>query len=389
MSSLYNKLCSKKFLFSAWKALNRSNKRSHGLDEVTLEQFQGNLDRELSLISKQLQARAYEFTRFRGVTVPKPGSQDRRPIQIPSIRDRVVMKALWLLIDGKLKKFDLPCSFAYIEGRSIHKAIARVHELAAAGNNFVLEADISNFFGAVDQDRLLKRLHSVVRSKSLRGILNAAIQNEIGNRADFEPKFRDLFPASTSGIPQGGVLSPKLANLYLAKFDLAMTRRGLKVVRYADDFVVMCSSKSEASEALEFCRKYLHEKLGLELKEEKTKIKDYRGGFDFLGFRVESGKHAPSQKSVNKLKQKLTSLTDPRTGDALFPILLKAKNIMSGWYEAYRLSELGDIPHQVNSHLVASVSTYLGYHKVLPHGRTLNSKQVRMLGIPKMPAGAC
>jgi retron-type reverse transcriptase len=152
------------------------------------------------------------------------------------------MKALSLLIDGKLRKFDLPCSFAYIEGRSVHKAIARVHELAAAGNKFVLEADIKNFFGAVDQSRLLRRLHSVVRSRSLGSILDGAIQNEIGNRASFEPKFRDLFPASTSGIPQGGVLSPKLANLYLASFDAAATRRGLNIVRFADGTPVQMSN---------------------------------------------------------------------------------------------------------------------------------------------------
>lgn len=384
MSSLYNKLCSKPHLLSAWKALNRSNKKSHGLDDVTIEQFQNSLDNELTLIAKQLRENKYQFSKFRGVTIPKPGSQDRRPIQIPAVRDRVVMKALALLIENKLKKFDLPCSFAYIEGQSIHKAIARVHELANAGNSFVLEADISNFFGAVDQKRLLKRLHAVVRSKSLSEILDAAIQNEIGNRAAFEPRFRDLFPASTSGIPQGGVLSPKLANLYLAKFDAAMIKKGLNIVRYADDFVVMCSSKREASDAQVFCRKYLREKLGLELKDEKTRIVDYRGGFDFLGFRVESGKHSPSQKSVNKLKQKLTALTNPRSGQALFPILLKIRNILTGWHEAYRRSDLGDLPREINSHVVISISAYLTFHKVMPQGQNLNSKQVRMLGIPKM-----
>ena len=156
MSSHYDKLCSKQHLQLAWKALNKSNKHSHGLDDVNIEQFKNSLDHELTIISKQLRERSYIFTKFRGVTIPKPGSQDKRPIQIPAVRDRVVMKAISLLVEGKLRKFDMPCSFAYIEGRSIHKAIARVHELARAGNNFVLEADISNFFGAVDQNRLLK-----------------------------------------------------------------------------------------------------------------------------------------------------------------------------------------------------------------------------------------
>src|SRR5580658_11000994 len=99
MSSLYNKLCSKQHLHIAWEALNKSNSKSHGLDEVTIEQFKAGLDRELTLISKQLRERSYTFAKFRGVTIPKPGSLDKRPIQIPAVRDRVVMKALALLVD--------------------------------------------------------------------------------------------------------------------------------------------------------------------------------------------------------------------------------------------------------------------------------------------------
>ena len=133
MSSLYTKLSSKNHLREAWKALNKSNKQSRGIDDVSIEQFSANLEQELIHISEQLQQKSYEFQKFRGVTIPKPGSPDRRPIQIPAVRDRLVMKALSLLIDGKLSKYDLSCSYAYRVGRSIHTAIAKVHEFAAAG----------------------------------------------------------------------------------------------------------------------------------------------------------------------------------------------------------------------------------------------------------------
>ncbi len=180
-------------------------------------------------------------------------------------------------------------------------------------------------------------------------------------------------------------MSPKLANLYLAKFDVAATRRSLNVVRYADDFVIMCKSKHDAEQALEFSRKFLKTHLGLDLKDAKTRIVDYRGGFDFLGFRVGGGKHAPSQKSVNKLKQKITSLTDPRSGRALFPILVQLRNVIAGWHEAYRLSDLGTIPKEINEHVTAAACSYLASHEIIAQGKKLKSKQLRMLGIPGMP----
>lgn len=167
MNSLYNRLCAKEHLRDAWKALNKSNRHSFGIDEVTLDQFRKNLDHELSLIHDQLRSRSYTFAKLRGVTIPKPGSNEPRPIQIPAIRDRVVMKALAILIEPKLSPFNLPCSFAYIKGKSIHGAIARMKELADEGNHWVVEADISNFFGNVDQELLLRRLHAVVGARSI------------------------------------------------------------------------------------------------------------------------------------------------------------------------------------------------------------------------------
>jgi RNA-directed DNA polymerase len=385
MSSLYRKLCDESHLTAAWKALRKSNSRSRGIDDVTIEQFRASLGTEIALISKQLRERSYTFQRYRGTTIPKPGSDKPRPIQIPAVRDRVVMKALALMIAPKLKKYDYSCSFAYIENRSIHTAVARVHELAAQGNTFILEADITNFFGAVDQEKLLKKLHGILGAKSLKMILNSAIQNEIGNRDQFQPKFRELFPASTSGIPQGGVLSPMLANLYLSKFDKACIARGLNLVRYADDFVVMCKSEDEARTARKFCESFLGKRLGLELAATKTRIVDYRGGFDFLGFRIEGGKHAPSQKSVKKLKAKISSLVSPLSGKALFPILVELRNVLNGWYEAYRRSDLQKYPIEINAHVTAEVTTYLKANDFLMPNQSLKSKQVKMLGIPKMP----
>ena len=176
-----------------------------------------------------------------------------------------------------------------------------------------------------------------------------------------------------------------LANFYLSTFDKIITEKGLHLVRFADDFIIMCKTKEEAIVALDFAKKFLDKKLGLVLKEEKTRIIDYRGGFDFLGFRVEAGQHSPSQKKIVGLKNKITALSNPRSGQTLFPILVHLNNLLKGWHEAYRRSNLGTLPQEINGHVIAAIASYLTYNQLIPEGKKLKSKQIRMLGIPRMP----
>lgn len=164
-----------------------------------------------------------------------------------------------------------------------------------------------------------------------------------------------------------------------------MLQRGFNLIRYADDFVVLCRSKESAEAALKFANNYLEKRLGLELKEAKTRIIDYRGSFDFLGFRIAAGVHSPSQKSISKLKQKISALSDHRSGHQLFPILVRLSNVLNGWHVAYRGSELGSIPQDVNSHVVSCICGYLSQYRLIPTGKKLKSKQIRMLGIPLLP----
>lgn len=176
-----------------------------------------------------------------------------------------------------------------------------------------------------------------------------------------------------------------LANLYLSEFDRAATKKGFKLIRYADDFVIMCRTKEEADSALVFSRGFLLRRLGLRLNEKKTGIV-YKGGFDFLGFRIEQDSYSPSEKSIRKLESKISNLMNPRTGTSLLPLLIKLKNMLVGWHEAYRRSDLRDIPSRINSHVQATVSNYLSENRFLPKGTNLSNRQLKVLGIPRLAA---
>ena len=256
-SSALQTISDKEFLRKAWRELSKRNMLSKGLDNVTIKAFKQHLDDNLEQISKELRARHYQFNKLRAHAMKKAGSNKSRPLQIASVRDRVVMKAIALFIEPAFSSFDLPCSFAFIKGRGVQACIKRIHELAGQGNNFYFQADIINFFGAVDRNVLWSMFSRRVRQKSILPLLQKCFNLELENLENHETEFQKLFLGTDSGIPQGGVLSPMLANFYLHEFDRRMLAHGFNLVRYADDFVVMCSTAAAARQAYDFARQTL------------------------------------------------------------------------------------------------------------------------------------
>jgi len=286
MRSYFKRLCEFSSLYQAWRAISKTNKFSHGFDEITIEEFARNCDKYLLDIKQQLQSRTFEFTPAREVLLDKDGGK-KRPLKVPAVRDRVVLKAIELLVRDKFKKYSLDCSFGYIQGRSVPQAIAEVRKLHEGGLQWVLEGDISKFFDTVDRTLLIDRFTREIRVTNLNALIKNALHVEIGNRQWFTPTERELFPAADSGIPQGGILSPLLANFYLYPFDKAMTDGGYHLVRFADDFVVMCPTPESARAAYQMCCEVLEGNLKLKIhhlgeRESKTKITLFSKGFTFL-----------------------------------------------------------------------------------------------------------
>lgn len=387
MGNYFRQLSSPELLRSAWKKLSKK-KHSRGFDEQTIEEFKRELEKNIRKISIELRTGTFEFTPLLGRLPEKPGG-GKRPIKIPAVRDRVVSKAVQLLISHKFDRYNLPCSFGYVPGVKVADAIECVNRLAGMGNVWVLEADMSKFFDKVDQTLLMDRFVRQIRIRSLEGLVRRALRTEVGNLDCFRPDEREMFPSPDSGIPQGGVLSPMLANYYLYPFDKAMSDAGFNLIRYADDFVVMCQSENEARLAYDLAKRILEDDLHLKLHplgddNSKTRITLYSKGFTFLGLHFQGGRTVPGAKSVKKFREKISAVADHRQGQNLLKTLTSLKNTIDGWGNAYHMYDSLDTFHSLDLHIREQLANYLRAHGLLGKGHTLSSHQRRFLGIPSL-----
>jgi RNA-directed DNA polymerase len=364
--------------------------RSRGLDNVKLHQFKNSLDENLSKISTELRSGTYEFNKLRAHAIKKPGTQNYRPLQIPAVRDRVVMKALALFIEPAFAQFNLDCSFAFIRGRGVNAAINRIRELANGGKKFYFETDILNFFGSVDKSALWQMLSGKIRQRSLLPLLKQCFDLELEDLDGYATEFQKLFLGADSGIPQGGVLSPMLANFYLHEFDRRMLDRGFNLVRYADDFVVMCASEADARHAHQFSENTLRA-LNLRIHSldepnSKSRIGNFsKEGLLFLGIRFEGANIFPAKKAIERFENKVREVLTPESGDNLFKTLQGLRNLIDGWGKCYRTMRVQDIYVRLDEFVRQSVEIYLKKAGIQLLGRS-KRRQMRLLGVPSLTA---
>jgi RNA-directed DNA polymerase len=371
-------------LRSAWDKLNKRNPRSFGVDGVSIAAFKFNIESHLRKISQQLTNGNYQFQGSRGVLIDKSDG-GKRPLKIATVRDRVVAKAIALQLEPKLQKFDQPCSFGYRKKISTKDAVEAIHKLADSGSKWVLEADIKKFFDRVDRKILLKKLARVVRSPQRLALIEKALASEIENRCDIDPDLLQIFPSAASGIPQGNTLSPLLANFYLYKFDRAMLKKGYGLIRYADDFVVMCRTKEEAEQACDYAQVFLRDKLGLEMHElslsGKTQIRRYADGFQFVGFFIRDHKQMPPEKTKANYKMRIKEILRSNQTETLVRKVQRLNNISKGWHEAFKTAVLDDFPRQADEFLLSELSLFLREKKIFRKCDAISFQQVRFIGV--------
>ena len=377
------------YLKSSWRAINKRNLRSKGLDDVTIQNFKAGLERNLQQISVEIRARTYEFQKLRPHAMEKLGSKEKRPLRIAAVRDRVVMKALEQFIGPAFQVFNLPCSFAYVKNGGVEAAVKRIKDLVAQGSKVYLKSDIIKFFDSVDKEVLWRKFARHIRYRSLLPLLRGCFNLEIGDIELLKTEDQELFLGCESGIPQGGCLSPLLANFYLFEFDCELTNKNFNLVRYADDFVVMCESHERALQAHELCERSLTA-LGLKihpLGSGKTRIDDFsKAGLDFLGLRFEGKDVFPAEKSKQRFIYKVEETLKPHSGISLPRTLQKLSNLIHGWGKHYRGMRVGEIYPALDKFIQHAVRSYLRKSNVVLMNKKQWAAQRKFLGIPSMTA---
>jgi group II intron reverse transcriptase/maturase len=265
-------LISRRTLYAAFDRV-RENAGCRGSDGVTVGQFAENLEIELDRLQDRLIRRRYHPLPLLQFKIPK-GETKIRSLSVPAVRDRVLQSAVYLITKEIFEAEFEECSYAFREGRSVKDAVHRIDQLRRQGFRWIVDADIEGFFDNIDHDRLLARLRKLPIDPYVLSLFERWIRVEVydGSR---------IFPL-TRGIPQGSVVSPMLANLFLDELDENLALFGQTLVRYADDFLVLCKEPDEAAQALELTD-YLLEDLHLKLNEEKTRLTSFDQGFKFLG----------------------------------------------------------------------------------------------------------
>lgn len=334
--SLMDKVFSTRNLQGAW-AVVRKHKGAAGVDGQTVHRFEMRAEQELERLEQELRGGSYVPRPVKRVRIPKPGSRETRPLGIPTVRDRIVQTALRNVMEPIFEVRFAPTSYGFRPGRGCKDALRRVQQLLNSGHTWVVDADIRKYFDSIPRDRLMAEVEKEIADGRVLELLRAYLEaGIIDGLEEWAPE---------EGTPQGAVISPLLANVYLHPVDLLMAAAGFEMVRYADDFVIMCRSQAEAEAALHAVRELIEER-GLSLHPEKTRIVDatQRGGFDFLGYHFERGYRWPRKKSMKKLKDAVRAKTKRTNGNNLETIIESINPTLRGWYEYFKHSHWNTFP---------------------------------------------
>jgi RNA-directed DNA polymerase len=327
--SLIDKLYAPATLRAAFASV-KSNRGAAGVDHVNIDDYANDLDANLARLSEHIRAGAYRPQAIRRHFIPKPGSQELRPLGIPTVQDRVVQTAARMVLEPIFERTFATHSYGFRPGRGCKDALRRVDELLKTGYVHVVDADLKAYFDTIPKDRLLALVaRQVADGRVLKLVEMFLGQSVLEDTREWVPE---------QGTPQGAVISPLLSNIYLNPLDHAMAGQGFEMVRYADDFVVLCRTPEEAAEALAMVRDWT-EKAGLTLHPAKTKVVDARtDGFDFLGYHFGRGRRWPRKKSMDKLKDAIRAKTGRSVGKAVAAVISEINPVLRGWFGYFQHS---------------------------------------------------
>jgi RNA-directed DNA polymerase len=343
--SLIDKVWSERTLELAWEKV-RVNAGACGADGITIARFAKDSQSRLLAVKEQLKRNTYQPKPVKRVWIEKPGSAEKRPLGIPTVTDRVVQAAVRMVIEPIFENRFAKHSYGFRPGRGCKDALRRVEELLRAGNTHVVDVDIKGYFDTIPHDRLMALVRERIADGRVLGLIEGFLKQGVIEGMDWQE-------AKGEGTPQGGVISPLLANIYLDPLDWLMAGLGFEMVRYADDMVVLCRSQEEAEAALEKLREWMAE-AGLTLHPDKTRTVDMSvadSHFDFLGYRFKRSRRGRlirlvRPKSLRKLRESIKPRTRRNNGRSMEAIVADINRTLKGWYGYFKhvhRSELEEI----------------------------------------------
>lgn len=339
---LFDKVFSERNLLASFQKVARK-KGAAGVDHVTTQDFERRLPGAIQELSTMLKEGTYVPQAIRRAHIPKPGTNETRPLGIPTVRDRVVQAAVVNVIEPIFERDFAEHSYGFRPGRGCKDALRRVDALLSQGYVHVVDADLKGYFDSIPHDRLMKRLEEKIADGPTLRLIDGFLKADIlDDAARWTPE---------AGAPQGAVLSPLLSNVYLDPLDHLMVEQGIEMVRYADDFVILCTTAEDAARALEIVRQWVADN-GLTLHSTKTRIVDARTDrFDFLGYTFSGEKHWPRQKSLKNLRDAIRARTRRTTGDSLQYVIGRVNPILRGWYAYFQHSTYRNVFTDVDGYV--------------------------------------
>ena len=357
--SLVDKVYKRKNLELAWEKVKR-NHGSGGIDGQSIENFGSDLKGNLQRLHDELRMKTYQPQPVKRHLIPKSGQPGKfRPLGIPTIYDRVCQQALLNRIEPIFEPVFDEASFGYRRGRSAKDALRKIWREVEQGYEWVVDADLKDFFGSAVHDKLMVLLNQRIADGRVLTLLESIM------KAGY---FEDGRVHQTQrGVPQGGVISPLLSNVLLTPFDREMRRKGYRLTRFADDWVVTCRTRADAQAALRFATQVL-EKLGVVLHEGKTRIVHVRHGFEFLGYKIKRGSRPlrlsarqiksrtrqgslyayPRQKSLDHFKEQIRKRTRRKAPISTAQLINEINPIIRGWGNYYKKAHVRKLFHQLD-----------------------------------------
>lgn len=371
--SLIDKVYKLPNLLESWYEV-KENKGAPGVDRQSLEEFERNLNQNLKELHRLLKEKRYKPSPVRGVLIPKPNSGKLRPLGIPTVRDRVVQQAIKRVIEPIFEAKFKEVSYGYRPNRRAHQAIQKCKEYIDSGYRWIVDADITSFFDTVNHKLLMKALNEEIADGTLLDLIERFLSSCVMKDGRLD--------ATYEGVPQGGVISPLLANIYLHYFDEVMAERGYRLVRYCDDFVIFTKLKRKAERALQVSREMLEDKLKLTLHPQKTRIvHSFYDGFEFLGCLFKSGYIRPKDQGINSFKDKVRYITRRQQPKKLKTVVEGLNPVIRGWGNYFRCGDVKKRYQGLDGWIRMRLRSFLEKKKAVYQNQRIHNYKLKSQGL--------